>query len=190
MGEGFVLALLVGWLRLGVFSIIIALGNKLLKDFTGSKNATHSSENPATYPNKNKCRYAGIFIKQINSCVNTSHSSVPCSWLLLVPPRQCSPPSLQMAIPANNRSLGGWSCAIVLRGGPQAGFPVCCATALPNHEFWACQHVLESDLQTWEIHKNLQRSWVEGSWFRLRETSPWLSSAQGLEKGKRKPWQL
>lgn len=63
MGEGFVLGLLVGWLRLGFFSIIISLGNKLLKDYIGSKNAANSPENPAAYPSKNKCRYAGIFIK-------------------------------------------------------------------------------------------------------------------------------
>lgn len=61
MGEGFVLVLFV--IGLGFFSIIISLGNKLLKDYTRSKNATHSLENPAMYPSKNKCRYADIFIK-------------------------------------------------------------------------------------------------------------------------------
>lgn len=95
MGEGFVLALLVGWLvgwlGLGFFSIIISLGNKLLKDYTGSKNATHSPESPAMYASKNKCRYAGIFYK-INKSSRQSHAAgsslllpgsallPPCKW--------------------------------------------------------------------------------------------------------------
>lgn len=40
------------------------------------------------------------------------------------------------------------------------------------------------------LHKNLQRSGAEGSRFRLRETSPWLSSTQGLVEGRRQPGQL
>lgn len=51
------------WFGSGFFSIIISSENKLLKDYTGSKNATHSSENPAMYPRQNKCISADIFIK-------------------------------------------------------------------------------------------------------------------------------
>lgn len=111
----------------------------------------------------------------------------PQAVLSSLPANSQAPTTVAAALAAGARR--GLSCcpplATALRGVPGAVVPVWCAAALPSHEFWVWQRCLESDSQTWALHKKLQRSWAEGSRFRLRETSPWLSSMRGLEEGRR-----
>lgn len=100
-------------------------------------------------------------------------------------PRQCCPPSLQTArLPPQQQQL--WQqeppSTTALRGVPGAVVPAWCAAALPNHEVWVCQCCLELDSPSWALHKELRRPWAEASRFRHRETSPWLSSTQGLQE--------
>lgn len=102
-------------------------------------------------------------------------------------PQQCCPPSLQMArLPPQQQQL--WQqeppSTTALRGVPGAVVPAWCATALPNHEVWVCQWCLGLNSPSWVLHKELRRPWAEGSRFRHRETSPWLSSRQGLEESR------